>query len=264
MAQAKKPTPWKRWGALAACAALALGVGAFGLSQAGRPVGPIVPVTPGPVATPDGEGGNEEFWSQNPGGMITTQPVPDDTGDHAGFVAIGPGEEAKLMFPMISWVDFADVTGKAEVSASLALPAGAFSVPFSKEDIQALFWGPEGKPEMENPKTDPGDFPTMLMNWAGYAITGGATYDGSGDLWELWVRGEKGEDSFALRAAPGHTPPPAWWRAEPPSSTCWEWRSRAGTGAMTTTATASSSTSAPVSLSSTAWASASKTWARGA
>ncbi len=202
----KKPTPWKKWGAVAACAALVLGVGAVALGQPGRLMEPM-PTEPLTSVTPDNEGGNEDFWSQNPGGATTPAPVLDDVGDHAGFVAAGPGEEGKLMFPMVAGVDFADVTGKPEVSASLALPDGAFSVPLDKEDIQKLFWGPEGKPAVENPKADPGDFPIMLMNWAGYAITGGATYDGNGDLWELWVRGEKGEDSFALRAAPGRIPP---------------------------------------------------------
>ncbi len=204
---AKQPVPWKRWGAMAACAALVLGVGAFGLSQAGRPNLPPVPLsTPAqghpegdPVSTPSG----------TPSDPIATEPVLDDvgSGDQAGFVAAGPGEEDKLMFPMVAGVDFADVTGDPQVAASIAFPNGAFSVPLTKEDIQKLFWGPEGKPTVDNPKADPGDFPVMLMNWAGYEITGGATYDGNGDLWELWVRGVKGEDSFGLRAAPGRIPP---------------------------------------------------------
>ncbi len=201
-APVKKSNPWKRWGAIAACAALLLGMGAFSLGQAGD--APAVPPVQGspervPHSTPPGTVNDP----------IATEPVLDNAGqgDRAGFVAEGPGEEAKFMLPMVVGVDFADVTDGPEVAASIALPEGAFSVPLTKEDIQKLFWGPEGKPEVEHFKTDPGDFPVMLMNWAGYTVTGQATYDGSGDLWELYVQGRKGEDSFALRAAPGRIPP---------------------------------------------------------
>lgn len=201
-APVKKSISRKRWGAMAACAALLLGICAFSLGQAGE--APAVP----PV-----QGNPERVPSPTPSGTfddpIATEPVLDNRGedDRAGFVAVGPGEGAKLMFPMVAGVDFADVTDSPEVAASIVLPEGAFSVPLTKEDMQKLFWGPDGKPQVEHAKMDPGDFPVMLMNWAGYTVTGQATYDGSGDLWELVIQGRKGEDSFALRAAPGRIPP---------------------------------------------------------
>ncbi len=165
--------------ALAACAALIIGVG----------IHTLTPEAPGPVAE-DVPAPSQLGTVADP---IATEPVLDDVGqaaaDFHGFTAAGPGDGAKLMFPMIAGVDYADVTGGPEVAASIALPEGSFLVELTKEDIQKLFWGPEGKPAVEHPKADPGDFPIMLMNWAGYDITGGSTYDGNGDLLELWIRG---------------------------------------------------------------------------
>lgn len=175
------------FGTLAACAALVIGLG----------VHTLAPASPDPVAN----------------ALITPTPgaaAADDraAADFHGFTAAGPNEDAKLMFPMIYAVDYADATDEPE-----ATPApvrirleGSFSVDLDKGDIQKLFWGPEGKPAVDDPKTDPGDFPVMLMNWAGYTVTGGAIYDGKGELWELYVQGVKGDDSFTLRAAPGHLP----------------------------------------------------------
>ncbi len=169
------------FGTLAACAALIIGIG----------VNTLAPESPDPVAAVNS----------------TQPPSVSIADDHAGFVAVGPDDGAKLMFPMIAGVDYADVTGEPQLCVNRVYLEGSFSVPLDRADIQKLFWGPAGKPAAENPKTDPGDFPVMLMNWAGYTITGGATYDGSGDLWELYVQGVKGEDSFTLRAAPGRVPP---------------------------------------------------------
>jgi len=182
-----------RYTALAACCALVVGLGGRWLFS-GAGVEPEV--SPAPAESQIGD--------EAP--VPPEESMAPDVGETGGFVAAGPGDGSKLMFPMIAGVDYADVTGEPEVAASIALPQGAFTVELTKEDIQALFWGPEGKPAVEHVKADPGDFPALLMNWAGYSITGEAIYDGNGDLWELRVRGEKGEDSFALRCAPGGIP----------------------------------------------------------
>lgn len=185
----KKGRHYMKFGTLAACAALLISLGS-GLWKPAPPVEPTLPAET--AALPEA--------SQTP-------TLDDVETERLSFVAQGPGEEAKLAFPAVLGVDFADVTKEPQLAASIALPDGSFSVDLNKEAILKLFWGKEGKPEVENPKTDTGDFPLMLMNWAGYDISASATYDGSGDLWELAVWGKKGEDSFSLRAAPGHIPP---------------------------------------------------------
>ena len=207
---ARGGSPVVKFAALAACAALVVGLGGRWLST-GPGVEPMP--TPGaPEASQGAEGGDEDFWANGPGGTVSnpepSQAALDDEGAvYFRFTAAEPGEGSKVKFPMIAGVDYADVTGQPEVSASLAYNPGSFTVDLTKEDILKLFWGPEGKPAVDNPKTDPGDFPILLMNWAGYTISGQAIYDGNGDLWELRVWGEKGEDSFTLRCAPGGVPP---------------------------------------------------------
>lgn len=177
---------WRQWSALAASLALVLGAGLYALGRSGST--PPAPTPPGPVAA------------------VTPSAAPSQTPE-GGFTAQGPVEGGKLAFPAVFAVDYADVTHVPQVAASIAFPDGSFSVELSKEDVLKLFWGPQGKPAVENPKTDPGDFPLFLMNWQGYAISATAVYDGQGDLWQLAIQGEKGEDSFTLLAAPGRIPP---------------------------------------------------------
>ncbi len=188
-----------KFGALAACAALLIGLGSRVLTPATVPSAPGLPEG---VPAPSQAGTLSDPIAFEPSLDNDTAPVNPNA-----FTAQGPADSSKLMFPMIAGVDYADATKAPEVAASIVLPAGAFSVDLTKEDVQKLFWGPQGKPAVEDPKTDPGDFPLMLMNWAGYTVTGKATYDGNGDLWELYVLGKKGESSFSLRAAPGRIPP---------------------------------------------------------
>ncbi len=174
-------------GALAACAALLVGVGGYALLPHGS-----APV----AAAPD-----------PPAAASPAAPGGQTGGDPRGFTAVGPEEGAKFMFPAIFSVDYADLSGQAEVDASIARSPGSFDVELERDDILKVFWGPEGKPEPEHFKMDTGDFPLFLMEWAGYTIRGAALYDETGALWQLNIYGEKGEDSFTLLAAPGHVPP---------------------------------------------------------
>lgn len=205
--RAQSPKPRRRgvsytmkFGALAACAALLIGVGSRVLVPG--PTAPSVPGLPEGVSAPSQGGTVSDPIAFEP--SLGGDAAPADPN---AFTAAGPAGGSKLMFPNIYAVDYADATKAPEIAASIAFPNGAFSVDLTKEDVQKLFWGPKGKPAVENPKADPGDFPIMLMSWAGYTVTGRATYDGNGDLWELRVWGRKGEDSFVLRAAPGRVPP---------------------------------------------------------
>ncbi len=169
-------------GALAACAALIVGLG-------------------GPALLFRGAGPTADVAGPSPAVGISA------ADDARGFTAAGPGEGDKFMFPAIWGVDYADLSGQAEADASIARSPGSFDVELERDDILKVFWGPEGKPEPEHFKMDTGDFPLFLMEWAGYTIRGVARYDETGALWQLDIYGEKGEDSFTLLAAPGHIPP---------------------------------------------------------
>ncbi len=187
-APAKHKTPWMAYGSLAAALLLAVGLGFYGLRGGG--------IVPGPGPQP-------------PTLSLVTPSQSPTQEDQSGtsFTAQGPTDAAKLMFPAIHSVDYADLSEVPELSASLARTPGSFDVELDKEDILKLFWGPEGKPAVENPKVDTGDFPLFLMNWQGYDISGIALYDENGDLWQVNVYGEKEGDSFTLMAAPGRIPP---------------------------------------------------------
>lgn len=183
----RQPQPWARWGTLAACLTLVAAAGLFAL---GRPANVAPPMPSGPVAA----------------ATPSAAPGPEDQSGRS-FVAQGPSQELKVHFPAILGVEYADVTLAPLVQDSIARSPGSFDVELTKDDILKLFWGPEGKPPVDDPKTDPGDFPLFLMNWQGYQITATAMYDEQGDLWQLNIYGEKGEDHFTLYAAPGHIPP---------------------------------------------------------
>ena len=160
----KSARPWMRYGALAACAALIIGVGVWKLA-------------PAPAQYNGVNGVGEEVLYGQPGLSFD-----------AGFVVSSPAESDKLMFPMIPGINYQDITDRPDAALSRAYMPGSFMVDLEKEDIQTIFWGPEGKPEVSHPKTEQGDLPWMLF-WDGYTLQGRAWYDGQGQLMELTIWG---------------------------------------------------------------------------
>ena len=187
--RAKPSRSWRPRGALAACAALILGIGVWRL-------------TPPPVSS----GGQAPSVSAS---ASEDSPPPGGTsylGDwESGFVVNGPAERGKLMFPMIPAIDYRDITGQPDAAASRIYAPGSFTVDLTKEDIQTIFWGPEGKPQADQSKTEQGDLPWMLF-WEGYFLHGYAWYDGQGGLMELTLYGEQGRASFTLELRLGALP----------------------------------------------------------
>lgn len=187
----RKPAPekrnkarnWMRYGALAACCALVLGLGLWKLA----------PGQKGSAVLPASSSGTQG---------ASGQPTLDGT----GFTVEGSGGE-KLMLPMIPYINYQDLTGAGGMAASIALPEGSFQVDLTQEDIQTIFWGPGGEPEAENPKNDPGDLPWMLC-WDGYTLRGHVIYDGTGRLFWLTIFGEHPDGpEFQLELSLDHLPP---------------------------------------------------------
>ena len=184
----KRRRPLVRYASLAACAALVLGVGLWRLS-------------PTPVQGPDSVQSAGQFaagYTPLPGEKDVVE--PDDL-----FVVNSPSESGKMTFPMIPGINYQDITDRPQADASRAFAPGSFAVDLSKEDIQTIFWGPEGKPQAEHPKTEQGDLPWMLF-WDGYFLHGLAWYDGQGQLTELTIYGEQGRASFTLELRLGALP----------------------------------------------------------
>lgn len=174
---------WVKYGALAACAALVLGAGLWKLAP-----------LPDPAPA--------QSWGRVAADDISLPGEADAVDPDGLFVVQGPADtgqpEHSYMMPAIHYKDASDAS---KLSFSIALPDGAFSVDMTKEDIQRIFWGPEGKPE-----TAGGDLPQALF-WTGFTLSGSAVYDGQGELWWLTIRGEKEDAAFRLEMSPGMVPP---------------------------------------------------------
>ncbi len=186
----KSARPWMKYGALAACAALIIGVGAWKLASA-------------PATTPNPPQSSGQFaadYTPLPGEKDVVE--SDDL-----FVVSSPAGGGKLAFPMIPDINYQDITDQSQLSsdASRAYLPGSFMTNLKKEDVQTIFWGPEGKPQADHPKTEQGDLPWMLF-WDGYTLQGRALYDGQGQLMELWLWGEQDRASFELELCPGALP----------------------------------------------------------
>lgn len=187
-AQRRPARPWMKYGALAACAALIVGAGVWRLA-------------PRPQLQPEPAQSAGQFaadYTPLPGEKDVVE--PDDF-----FVVSSPSQGDKLMFPMIPYIHYQDMTGRPESSACRAYMPGSFMADLKKEDIQTIFWGPDGKPESSHSKTEQGDLPWMLF-WDGYTLHGRALYDGQGQLNELTLYGEKGKASFTLELRVGALP----------------------------------------------------------
>ena len=185
---------WRRWGALAACCALVLGLG---LSR---------------LAAPASAGTGEPVPSGGSGGgtnaSASGEALPGD-GSSGGaasnrFLVEGPGQEEMLSLPAIPYINYQSVDGRPEADGAFSRDslAGSFSVDLTKEDVQKIFWGAEGKPEGAE-----GDLPWMLF-WGGYTLSGSALYDRDGYLlWlYLWGENEEADASFTLTLRPGELP----------------------------------------------------------
>ena len=185
---------WRRWGALAACCALVLGLG---LSR---------------LAAPASAGTGEPVPSGGSGGGTSAsasgEALPGD-GSSGGaasnrFLVEGPGQEEMLSLPAIPYINYQSVDGRPEADGAFSRDslAGSFSVDLTKEDVQKIFWGAEGKPEGAE-----GDLPWMLF-WEGFLLSGSALYDGEGDLLWVTLTGEQAEQGvfFTLTLRPGELP----------------------------------------------------------
>ena len=178
---------WARWGTLAACCALVLGLGIWRLAAP--------TVGPGQTVSDALYPGIKDWYG--PGAD------PEE-----GFVVDG-AEGEKLMLPMIPYINFQDVTGEpaADGAPALWMMEGSFDRALSREDILTIFWGPEGKPKGEYEKEPADDLPWMLF-WEGYTLTGRALYDSGGELlWvNLWGEYEETDSFFTLTLRPGELP----------------------------------------------------------
>lgn len=187
---------WAKYGALAACAVLIAGLGVWKLRPGTAPnldSDPPLAV----VSTPASVQPETADWSQ--AGDPQTGP------DSQGFVVSSPVAEGPVSFYSMPSIYFQDMTGVPETAASRAFAPGSFTVELTMEDIQKIFWGPEGIPETDSTEIGRQDLPWALF-WDGYTVHGIAWYDGQGQFTELTIWGEKGRAGFTLELRLGALP----------------------------------------------------------
>lgn len=187
--------PWAGYGALAACAVLIAGIGVWKLLPGFAP-GPeagrlTVADTPAPVQT------------EKPAQLQTDDTPPVEPLD--GFVINSPVGESASAFYCMPAIHFSDMTGSPEISAMRVYIPGSFTVNLTLEDVQKIFWGPEGIPETYRTETERQDLPWALF-WDGYTVHGTAWYDGQGQFTELTLWGRKGRAGFTLELRLGKLP----------------------------------------------------------
>ena len=177
--------PWGKWAALAACCALVLGLGVWR------------------AAAPEQPGGETVQDALYPGIKDTWGPGETPPGEES-FVVEGSEREQTANLPVIPYVHYQSVDGELAADAVPAwdLLEGSFSEELTREDIQKIFWGAEGKPEGAE-----GDLPWMLF-WGGYTLNGSALYDSGGELLWLYLWGHSDEQGlfFTLTLRPGELP----------------------------------------------------------
>ena len=127
---------WRKWGALAVCCALVLGLGLWQLgsrfSAAPR------------LALPSG---GRRRPPQALGRPLGRRAVRGRRGTKAS--GGGRGMDGNFDLPSIPYVNYQSVDGLPTVDGALArhFLEGSFAVDLTKEEVQEIFWGPAGKPE---------------------------------------------------------------------------------------------------------------------
>ena len=232
--------PWVRYGALAACAALIIGMGAWRLTSSdpgGQTVqdalcpgikdwygpGETPPDSAAAQAAPDYQpqpGEKDVAGSENPApnpqgankdkiergeeqkGVedSVSRSYPGDS-----FVVSSPVAEGETAFYYMPDINFQDMTGEPSVSPDWCWAHGTFKVFLGMEDMQKLFWGPEGIPETYQTEIGRQDLPWALF-WDSYTLRAHAWYSPEGKLLEVYLAGEKDNASFELRMDPGQLP----------------------------------------------------------
>lgn len=179
-ASARRRPAWTRPVALAACCALIVGTALWRAAPAPSDHDPA-PAQTGPSdALPTGNG--------------------QAGADFHGFVVEGDSPEGGQMFFAIPAVGYPLLSGLVETDSAVSLPAGAFSLDLTEEQISLLLWGGEVPAGADS-------VPWPLL-WNGFTLAGRATYDGEGHLWlvQLWGEHPDGRH-FSIDLAPDELPP---------------------------------------------------------
>lgn len=181
---------WRRCGALAACAVLLIGVGAYGLSRVN-----------------EASRWNELGETFTPADAVTSEAIdiaPEEPGADVepgmktipGFeVVSGTGPNALVSYHVLPWIDYGSkdaVTSGAQTSLDYAPPEDSTWRELTPDDVRALVGGDEAL--------------GSLLDWDGFEFSGSATFNADGSVWQLGFSGKRDDGFFYLELAPDALP----------------------------------------------------------
>lgn len=168
----RRPAPWLKYVALAACAVIAVGVGAWRLAP-GAPAGN--PHSAAQFVPEDQPQLEEKDTAENPQGGVKDELAQ---GIMIPYIEYGPSAE--------------ESRAPSKVSADYAAPEGSTSRELTREDVVALAGGEEVL--------------DAELGWDGFAFSGSVIFDGEGKVWQICLAGKRDDFFFELELAPDALP----------------------------------------------------------
>lgn len=187
---------WLKYCALAACAALLIGVGVYQISRlewhneivGPTGGGPFADREPVPCAAPTMAAEIE---------AIDLAPVDGD--DIVPGMKTIPGFEVHrnvagldvVEYHVLPWLGYGEQNGGSP--SSLAVPEDCVRRELTQDDILALVGGEQAR--------------DVLLAWEGMELSGGVFHRADGQVWVLDLWGESDSGAFSLRLSPEELPP---------------------------------------------------------
>lgn len=187
-----QPAVWLKYGALAACAALLIGMGVYQISRLdwhNEIVGP----------TGDGPSADREPVPCMAPTMEAIDLAPVDGDDILPGMKTIPGFEVRrnvagldvVEYHVLPWLGYGEQSGGS--SSSLAVPEDCVRRDLTQDDILALVGGEQAR--------------DVLLAWEGMELSGGVFHHADGQVWVLDLWGESDSGAFSLRLSPEELPP---------------------------------------------------------
>ena len=176
LAPAKRPAPWKKYGALAAALVLVVGAGTFGLSRLGD-------VGTGPATA--------EIAEEEPDIAVVTDPaeLPDGQAQTSGGYEVTEGEVVSYyMLPYIAYGE-GDASSPSLMDFAYNAPEGSTQREVTAADVAALAGG-------QSVLTD-------HLDWAGFTWSGMMIVNEDGSLWHMYLWGEREDMVISLDVLSG-------------------------------------------------------------
>ena len=207
----KARAPWARYAAVAACAALLVGAGVWGVGTYrqrqgammwGEGVGPFADYDPVQCAAPT-----------MPAEAIDLAPVEGDDIEPGmktikGYAVIEEFAGGKVAeYHVLPWIDYG-TENNAAGELDWDIPKGATRRDLSMDEITALLGGAEAV--------------DLHLDWSAYELTGWAAWYEDGSFWGAYLQGSKGPmDHFEFAVTSGILPPTCFGFASSVEQEIW-------------------------------------------